>query len=532
MSAWWRRDKSVRRLATDAELDISLRAPDEGSDPPQAESLFDGDVYSHDWDARLAAEVGGEIDGGSESPSESMFAAEPEPEQEPPPQPEASAEPASGPPSMRDRVRERGLAPEAGFAPGIDPDPESRMPGSETVDAVDDPRTTHARHVRRRKAGRPRKASAPAPDTESPESEGGSPVPVTGIDDGAGSQMRGPGRLRPSIGRARTALAGAGSRVLGVLLIIAVLMGSLYGLTVGVNALARWNARRVAAMNAAPASPTEDNLLVIGVTDGVAVGFTALKVERPSHRVLGIAIPDGAFVEVPGQGFERIGVSFAGGPEVSKDTVSNYLGVPFRSYVVIDGAAYQSLLKDQSVSAVMAHATATDLTPAKRAAFAEYFASVNTKDVWIVPLPVKPVAVGDQRYFEPQRAQVADLLLQWWGVQASQQKATPRVIVYNGVGTPGIAGLAAQQLIRAGLRVVDSGNADNFKHATTLILVYHGTQADADLVRSTLGVGQILVQSASQDLADMIVIVGADYRPPTSDISTTPTSTVTTEGVQ
>jgi hypothetical protein len=340
------------------------------------------------------------------------------------------------------------------------------------------------------------------------------------------------GAAGPATARYRAALAGFGGRVLGVLLVIAVLLGSIYGLTIGVNALARWNARRLAALNAAPASPAEDNLLVIGVTDGVAVGFTAVKVERPSHRVLGIAIPDGAFVEVPGQGFERIGASYAGGPGVSKDTVSNYLGVPFRSYVVIDGAAYQSLLKDQSVSGVMSHVTSTDLTSAKRAAFTEYFASVNTKDVWIVPLPVKPVAVGDQRYFEPQRAQVADLLLQWWGVQASQEKATPRVIVYNGVGTPGIAGLAAQQLIRAGLRVVDSGNADDFKHTTTLILVYHGTQADADLVRRTLGVGQILVQSASQDLTDIIVIVGADYRPPTSDISTVPTSTATTEGVQ
>jgi hypothetical protein len=35
------------------------------------------------------------------------------------------------------------------------------------------------------------------------------------------------------------------------------------------------------------------------------------------------------------------------------------------------------------------------------------------------------------------------------------------------------------------------------------------------------------VQSAPQNLTDMIVIIGADYRPPTSDASTVPT-----EGVQ
>jgi hypothetical protein len=151
---------------------------------------------------------------------------------------------------------------------------------------------------------------------------------------------------------------------------------------------------------------------------------------------------------------------------------------------------------------------------------------MKAKDVWIVPLPVKPVAVGDQRYFEPQRSEVADLLLQWWGVAPGQQKATPRVIVYNGVGTPGLAGVVAQQLIKSGFRVVDSGNADNFDHPTTLILLFHGTQADAESVRRSLGVGQVVVQSAPQDLTDMIIIVGADYRPPTADASSVPTEGV------
>jgi hypothetical protein len=209
------------------------------------------------------------------------------------------------------------------------------------------------------------------------------------------------------------------------------------------------------------------------------------------------------------------------------DTVTNYLGVAFRRYIVVDGDTYQALLASQNVAGLMAKVTGTDLTAPERASFLGYFATVKTKDVWIVPLPVKPVAVGDQRYFEPQRAQVADLLLQWWGVKVSEQKSTPRVIVYNGVGTPGLAGLAAQQLIRTGFRVVNSGNAQNFDYKTTQILLYHGTQADAEAVRNALGVGQITVQSAPQELTDMIVIIGLDYRPPIDDASTVPT-----EGVQ
>jgi hypothetical protein len=380
-----------------------------------------------------------------------------------------------------------------------------------------------ARHVRRRRSHRTHRAvPAGATGKHSSVAIGSELVEPAGDATGAAE----PAPSAPP--RIVTTLLSIGRTTLSVVLIIALLMASLYGLAVGINAFARWNARRIAALNAAPASPVEDNLLVIGVTDGVAVGFAALKAERADQRVLGIAIPDGSFMEVPGQGFERVGSSYVGGPGVSMDTVSNYLGVPFRHFVVIDGAAYQTLLTDQSVSAVMSQVTTTDLTPAQRTSFTQYFAGVTAKKgVWIAPLPVKQVTVGDEQYFEPQRAEVADLLLQWWGVQPAAEKATPRVIVYNGVGTPGLAGLAAQQLIKAGLRVVDSGNADNFNHQETLILLYHGTAADAAAVRTALGVGRVVVESAPQDLTDMIVIIGADYRPPTSDASTVPT-----EGVQ
>ena len=48
------------------------------------------------------------------------------------------------------------------------------------------------------------------------------------------------------------------------------------------------------------------------------------------------------------------------------------------------------------------------------------------------------------------------------GVAALAADSSVRVIIYNGAGTPGIAGQAAQQLIAAGMRVVDTKNADRF----------------------------------------------------------------------
>ncbi len=290
----------------------------------------------------------------------------------------------------------------------------------------------------------------------------------------------------------------------------------LWGVAVGVNAAVRWNERRIAAGESARvrALNAKENLLVIGVTSGRAVGFLALKAERSGKRVLGIAIPDGAYVEVPGQGFERIGTSFEAGPEVSKDAVSNYLGVPFERYVEVSGDVYQTLMKTQAVGKLLDKVVKSDLKPAETSELRGFLATVKTKDVWLVPLPVRQVAVGDQRFFEPQREQVADLLLSWWGVKADNAKQASRVIVFNGAGSPGIAGKAAQQLIRQGFRVVDSKNADNFDYKRTQILLYHGSKADAARIHDVLGVGDIREVDAPQGITDIIVVIGHDYVPP------------------
>lgn len=393
---------------------------------------------------------------------------------------EATPDPVS--PDVLETVPSGELAPEA----GVGEEPEVAR------------RSHFARHVRRRSSGRlPRVWTQSAPPSTRRATLGGRVVA------GAGRALR-------------TAVT--------VVLIGALLVGALFGLALGINGLARWNARRLAA--GAVKTAASENLLVIGVRDGAAIGFTALKIERSNKRVLGIAIPDGAFVEVPGRGFERIGESYVAGPTVSEAAVSNYFAVPFRNYVVIDGDTYQGLLQNQDIGLITDKIQATDLTASARASVATFLKSVGVKNVWIVPLPVKAMTVGTERYYEPQRAQVADLLLQWWGVRLDQQKARPRVIVYNGVGTPGLASQAAQQLIRRGFQIVDSGNADHFGYVETTILVYHAP-TEATAVRDALGVGVVKMQSAPQELTDMIVIVGADYLPPVSD-----TSTDTTEGAR
>lgn len=297
--------------------------------------------------------------------------------------------------------------------------------------------------------------------------------------------------------------------VAAIVLVLAVLV-------VGINAGARWLAKREAQQAATPEARAEkarENLLIIGASDQSAE-FLAVRLDETDGQILGIAIPSGAFMEVPGQGFERVGDSFAAGPGVSMAAVSNYLTVPFEHYIVVDVAVYQDALTNQSLRDIMGNVRETDLADDDRERIAEFINEVPGERTALVPLPVKPIDLGGQTFFEPQRDKIADLLLQWWDVKLGAEDTAVRVIIYNGSGTPGIAGVAAQQLIAAGMRVVDTKNADRFDYDSTLVVVQDGNTQQGDAVKAALGVGEVVDKPSDQNVADVIVIIGRDYKPP------------------
>lgn len=150
-----------------------------------------------------------------------------------------------------------------------------------------------------------------------------------------------------SAGRLVTLVAGALAAGIAVALVVFLLLN-------GVNTAARWYAKRRAeeAARVAAREKLKENVLVIGVRDKTATGFLAMRVDRKGGRVFGLAIPDGAFMEVPGQGFERVGDSYKAGAKVSLAAVSNYLSVPFETYIVVADETYKDALKQQSVTEI------------------------------------------------------------------------------------------------------------------------------------------------------------------------------------
>lgn len=102
-------------------------------------------------------------------------------------------------------------------------------------------------------------------------------------------------------------------------------------------------------------------------------------------------------------------------------------------------------------------------------------------------------------------------------VPAGARDSGNRVIVYNGVGTPGLGEAVRRKLAPEGFVLVDSRNAPRFGYAETQVLVPAATAEAQELgerVAEALGVPATSV--ATQELgtvADVAVLVGADFSP-------------------
>lgn len=138
-------------------------------------------------------------------------------------------------------------------------------------------------------------------------------------------------------------------------------------------------------------------------------------------------------------------------------------------------------------------------------------------------LPVSPIETGtDQLAYgvdPPKLAAMVESLLAD-SVPENRKRGDNRVLVQNGVGTPGIGETARSKLEQAGFVYVPGGNVEGFPNAESpsVVLVY-GTSSDVVArgkeVADALDLPQenVKVATQGQTVADIIVIVGNDYRP-------------------
>ena len=115
----------------------------------------------------------------------------------------------------------------------------------------------------------------------------------------------------------------------------------------------------------------------------------------------------------------------------------------------------------------------------------------------------------------PKLTTVVDRLLAD-SVPAGVREGGNRVLVLNGVGTPGLGEKVRDKLVPAGFVFVDSRNAPRFGYEKTQVFVPQATTEAQELgerVAEAIGVpdAQIVTQDFGT-VADVVVLVGADFR--------------------
>jgi hypothetical protein len=134
-------------------------------------------------------------------------------------------------------------------------------------------------------------------------------------------------------------------------------------------------------------------------------------------------------------------------------------------------------------------------------------------------LPVIPIDAGGGvmafRLDEDATRNLVDRLLAQ-SVPTGQRETGNRVLVLNGVGTPGLGETVRTRLVEEGFVFVGSRNAPRFGYENTVVLVPESTpeaQLLGERVASALGVRPDVRSDELGTIADVIVIIGADFVP-------------------
>lgn len=147
-------------------------------------------------------------------------------------------------------------------------------------------------------------------------------------------------------------------------------------------------------------------------------------------------------------------------------------------------------------------------------------AASRRNDVLPTDLPVVKIDAGQgassYRVDLPQTATFVDSNLAA-SVPASARVQRKRVYVQNGVGTPGLVAGACTRLIDAGFAFAGSGNAAHFGYTKSKVLVFDHSVDSARLGNSVaralrLPSGDVAVSDSGQNVADVVVILGKDYK--------------------
>jgi LCP family protein required for cell wall assembly len=315
-------------------------------------------------------------------------------------------------------------------------------------------------------------------------------------------------------------------------------------------------------------------VMVINETDASELLDAAVLVTySPKTKKLdAISLPNNLMVEIPGQGVAELGQAYTQGKiALTKSTVELLLGIKVGYYIKLDSDGVKDVVdqiggielegkksggkdaadflnprtKDEKelprlerfnalMMALQRQANTdevfdnleknvpeldgaydADMSEAMQLDMARVMAALPAESFKAQTLPVKEVLVNQQVFYQPEKTAVEAMITRVFPeLRQTAKKIDVKIRVLNGIGEPGIASDLSKTLTDRGYRIVDTKNADAFGYAETQIIVYSDGDADvaaAEKIKTLLGVGKIVVNKLPQDVADVTIIIGADY---------------------
>ena len=192
---------------------------------------------------------------------------------------------------------------------------------------------------------------------------------------------------------------------------------------------------------------------------------------------------------------------------------------------VLDGVLAQLPKKPAEVGTVLRALPGgmqSDWAPQRLATMLVALASdAAASNITYTQLPVLPIDTGgSQQTYRIDPAKVHDLVTSSLAgsVAPGASGNGNRVLVENAVGTPGLGTSVRDRLVKSGYRFVDSRNLRPFGRPKSVVLIFdNNPRAEAKgaaLARSLgLPATAVLYSPQAQSVADMVVILGLDYRP-------------------
>lgn len=261
-----------------------------------------------------------------------------------------------------------------------------------------------------------------------------------------------------------------------------------------------------------------ETVLVVGASKDSTMGFSIIRADATRSTVYEVTLPPDMVLPQVGGPVRQLEDLFETDPALVVMQLSDYLKIPIGHWVVVPPATYKAALTQENPALHFGTLTQTSFLKDEFLAYRTSLEAIPPEAKKIIPFATRPVECNGTLYVEPHREEVAEGIADGWRLAVGELAAAPRVSVFNGTETRGLASTVAETLVLRGFQVGEIGNAPDFSYDSSEVEVRAGFEEDARTVLATLGLGEIDIRPVSDKATwDIAVFIGKDYRPVSAD---------------